>query len=363
MIPLTRSTRFLLASLSLLLSALAFAEPSTPKQSHPAVAQAADSERYSRRCQSRAPSRGGHAQGTMLWGTRQTWGARAGSDEQRSVLVSVDVTPRSDVGSQVAALTLKDGRLVASPDASLSLTGTVLQGTSSDGKPMEIAICGAEPSPEDPSMVWYRIEAWNPVAQDWENPCVATRRVPDPRALAVSGVWDESGARHDAANRFTLACETGVISKCITWGYKPWASHKGQSLSALHQACTRMARADYCGNGRTHTRADTLIDVSDQLGLLTPTTEASATWNPALASFEADWTTDGATCLAHTRDGRALETILQECPERLRATTEVERAHGSRCAARREGVTAETALLRNQSYGEPRSSGSSPRSQ
>ena len=50
----------------------------------------------------------------------------------------------------------------------------------------------------------------------------------------------------------TLACEGGAITKCIRWGYQPWAQHSGSSLKELHQACTRMARADYCGTGLGH---------------------------------------------------------------------------------------------------------------
>ena len=50
---------------------------------------------------------------------------------------------------------------------------------------------------------------------------VALNRVPDPRALAVSGVWDASGARQDVPGKLTFACENGAITKCISWGYKP----------------------------------------------------------------------------------------------------------------------------------------------
>ncbi|MFL5348184.1 MAG: ADYC domain-containing protein [Hyalangium sp.] len=346
---LTLSTPSLITCASLLLTTPVLA-------GSPSSAHAAEPAHYAQRCQSHSPDRKHGPQGTMLWGTRRTWSSQQESDERRSVLVSVDLTAPLETDSQVEALQVKDGRLVASPDSSTSLVGTVLQGTSSDGKPVEVTVCGAEPAPEDPSMVWYHIEAWNPVAQEWENPCVATGRVPDPRALAVSGVWDASGAHHDVPGRFTLACETSVITKCINWGYKPWARHDGHSLAELHQACTRMARADYCGNGRSHTHEGTTIDMYDRFGLLSPTTEASADWDPSRASFEAAWETDGATCLSHTRDGRPMETILQECPERFQAKPGDER----NCAVRREGTSHETALLRNQSYGEAMRAGSPP---
>lgn len=334
----------LLACLVLQLSALAHAAaPAAAKPERPRHVNAAtgvsDAERYSRRCQSQSAHRIARPQGTMLWGTRRDWDTEKLADERSSVLVSADLK----------ALRLEGGHLVAEPSG--SVVGTVLQGTASDGRPVEVAICGAEPSPEDPSMVWYRIEAWNAVAQEWENPCIALDRVPDPRALAVGGVWDATGARRDVPGKLTFACENGAISKCIGWGYKPWASRDGQSLVDLHQACTRMARADYCGDGRNHTHEDTTIDMYDRLGVIERATEASADWDPTRGSFEAAWATDGATCLGHTRDGRAMASILQECPRRFSTGDAMELGQGDRCAVQRTDVNPGTALLRNRSYG------------
>jgi len=345
----------LLACLVLQFSALAHATPPTAgKPAHPKHVSEApvlpDAERYSRRCQSQAPHRIAKPQSTMLWGTRRSWDTEKVADERSSVLVSVDLTSPRRAAAQVTALGLEGARLVAVPSAG-DVVGTVLQGTASDGKPVEVAICGAEPSPEDPSMVWYRIEAWNTLAQEWENPCVALARVPDPRALAVNGLWDETGARRDVPGKLTFACENGAISKCIHWGYKPWASHAGQSLADLHQACTRMARADYCGNGRSHTHEDTTIDMYDRLGMIERATEVSADWDPARGSFEAAWAPDGATCLAHTRDGRALESILQECPDRFSTGRMTDLGQQDRCVVQRTDVSPDTALLRNRSYG------------
>ncbi|WP_239470434.1 ADYC domain-containing protein [Archangium violaceum] len=344
-----------LGGLFLVLAGPAFAgEPSAPTQKKPgpglAVAPVSEAERYARRCQDRTSNRAVWPQGTMLWGTRRVWGDRHEPDERRSVLVSVDLAPLKPVSPKVPSLRLEGGRLVASPEASRSLVGTVLQGTSSDGKPVEVAVCGAEPSPADSELVWYRIEAWNSRAQRWENPCVGTSQIPDPRALAVSGVWDASGAHQGVEGKFTLACENGVITKCINWGYKPWASHDGHSLAELHQACTRMARADYCGNGQSHTRQDTPIDMFDTLGVLAPTMERSAVWDPERASFEATWAADGASCMARTRDRRALETVLRECPGRFQTGQAVELGNGDRCTVQRAGVSPGAALLRNRAY-------------
>jgi hypothetical protein len=195
---------------------------------------------------------------------------------------------------------------------------------------------------------WYQIQVWNAESGSWDNPCIATHQVPSPRAPAVSGVWDETGARHKLPGKFTFACENGAIAKCVDWGYKPWAKKDGQSLQELHQACTRMARADYGGDGRSHTREESPIDMYDVLQLLTRTTQASQAWDPTRASFEAAWTAEGASCLARTRDGQASETVLAQCPERFEVDVKGLGA-GDRCTVRRKSGGAEAALLRNHS--------------
>nr|WP_246356804.1 ADYC domain-containing protein [Pyxidicoccus fallax] len=310
---------------------------------------ASDAQRYARRCLGHSLERGVRPDATLLWGTKRSWSSTRRTDERRSVLVSVDndAVLKTDLG--VKAVRLEQGRLVAWPDASSSLVGTVLQGNSSDGKPVEVAICGSEPAPENSSLHRYRIEAWNPVAREWENPCAATSVIPNPRVLAVQGVWDSSGARHDIPGKLTLACEGGAIGQCIRWGYKPWEQRDGQSLAGLHQTCTRMVRADYCGNGLSHTQEHTLIDMYDALGVLSLTTESSSFWNTERASFEAAWGPEGADCLARTRDGRALTVILHECPGRFHPG-DVDLSDGDRCTVHRQGLRPDRVLLRNRSY-------------
>jgi hypothetical protein len=355
----------LLVCLFLQLPAAAWATAPAPK---PAASRPAsvvsDAKRYESRCESQSANRveipqgtmrrsgSGRPQGTMLWGTERDWNTEKVAPEPSSALVSANLAPLRQAVYRVKALLVEDGHLVALPTPAGADTGgvvgTVLQGTSSDGKPVEVAICGAEPSREDPGMVYYRIEAWNTVAQEWENPCVADSNVPDPRALAVSGVWDASGAHQESPGKLTFACENGAIAKCITWGYKPWARRYGKPLGDLHQACTRMARADYCGNGQSHTHPNTFIGIYDWLGIV-----KRGEWAQEKASFEAAWAPDGAACLARTRDGRALETILQECPNRFQTGAAVALGAGERCTVRRADVRPEDALLRNLTFESP----------
>ncbi|MBN9687218.1 MULTISPECIES: ADYC domain-containing protein [unclassified Corallococcus] len=355
------SFRTLPVCLFLLLSSQGQAAPpaAVPKPAPTrSVSGPTDAERYARRCQSQSAQRIARPQGTMLWGTKRGWDEKP-TDERTSVLVSVALDAPRQAEDGVKALRFDHGRLwpVPAPETGATasdVVGTVLQGTASDGKPVEVAICGAEPAADDPSRVFYRIEAWNPVAREWENPCVALERSPAPRALAVGGVWDASGAHADTADRVTFACENGAISKCILWGYAPWATRDGKSLAGLHQSCTRLARADYCGNGRSHTRQDTTIDIYDRLGVLERATEVTREWDPAKGSFEAAWAPDGATCLSRTRDGRALDVILQECPGRFQADTGDAGDNGEVCTVSRGDVKPGAALLRNLSYGPPK---------
>ena len=73
-------------------------------------------------------------------------------------------------------------------------------------------------------------------------------------------------SEHRDQNAFALICTGGAIGKCVRWGYKPWRSGPdGVALWDYHQACVRMVRADYGGDGVGHTRDNTPVDVFDRL--------------------------------------------------------------------------------------------------
>ena len=335
--------------------------PAAMRSSQEASPILSAAERWARRCQPvRAPQRHVYPQGALLWGTKR----QSPKDERSSVLVSVDLGSLRLEGKDVRAVSVEAGHLEAmavmsgaaasGTPASLAageFVGGVFEGRASDGPPVEVAICGVEPEAQEPERVWYRIQAWNEKAQEWENPCAATDAMPMPRALAVRGVWDAEGARREGAGRFTWACEAGAIAKCIGWGYKPWQSKDGHLLVDHHQACTRMARADYCGNGRSHTKPGNLIDMYDRAGVQQRATAPVAGWDPAQVAFEAAWTTEGAYCLEHTREGQARKAILAECPDRFVTGVAEDLGEGDRCTVRRKGATAAAILLRNWSEG------------
>jgi hypothetical protein len=125
------------------------------------------------------------------------------------------------------------------------------------------------------------------------------------KAIPLSSYWDvETGDRIDNEKVVTFACTNAVLAKCALWGYRPWATKtqctgKGKkkkcvevSLRDHHQACTRMARADFCGDGTPYTVDGTAIDVYDNLNIQTQFTD----W-----PVEAEWTPEGASCVNFVR--------------------------------------------------------------
>jgi hypothetical protein len=75
------------------------------------------------------------------------------------------------------------------------------------------------------------------------------------------------------------------------------ARQRGESLWDYHQACVRMVRADYGGDGTGYTRTGNLVDIFDGLGIRQPGSDLR---DQAL-EFEAAWGPDGAVCVRRTR--------------------------------------------------------------
>lgn len=221
-------------------------------------------------------------------------------------------------GSQLGGVDVADGTV-----ADVQLEGTALVGTTASGtriagsdwvgatleasvgsERIELEIAAVERDADDPSIEWVALEV------DGQPLCGEGGR-----GLFMAGVWDDAGARHDAFEgdrdvRYTFACDTGVLAKCITWGYAPYAAG-----TDAHQACTRLARADYCGDGIAHTADGTLIDVFDTLGV--QRSDASVD-----LEFEAGWGPDGAVCASRPRYdeiGSDGDDIAATCWDRLPA--------------------------------------------
>jgi len=220
----------------------------------------------------------------------------------------------------------------------VQLSGTMLSGIrESDGAPMSNAdFSGSDVQVvlADTSESTVRIEAVTPsgtpglnfytvthyVNGMWENICPG-----GVDAIPLGGVWDNTTATHlEDPDNFTFACRGAALAKCAEWGYERWGTAEectagGQchtlSLAELHEACTRMVRADYCGDGVPHTQNGTTIDVWDAMGIQDETPSSGL-------AFEAEWTANGAACIQHTRWADSAgsnpdkDYILTRCPER-----------------------------------------------
>ncbi|MFO0573151.1 MAG: ADYC domain-containing protein [Polyangia bacterium] len=157
--------------------------------------------------------------------------------------------------------------------------------------------------------VWlYRVVARpdaTPTAP-WTTLCTDEKGNPD-NAIPLAGVWDSKTGEHlDDPNGYTWGCRDFPLGKCTALGYRPWAketqctvTNRGLSCGEVslrdhHQACTRMMRADYCGNGTPYTTNGTKIDLYDYL--LPPINVPETDWD-----IEARWTPQGALCLSEPR--------------------------------------------------------------
>jgi hypothetical protein len=223
----------------------------------------------------------------------------------------------------------------------LALAGAPVEAIRTDGSviPMRIAAVYDELGQDyvHPGLygtgTTYRYFVQEPRADgQWEPLCGADVDAQDggeglPVAIPVTGWWDERASRNEDARLFTFSCGRGVITKCYRWGYRPWdePSAQGTGLSAamLHQTCTRMARADYCGNGQSWTQPNTPINLWDTAGIQTHDDPQQGHF------FEAGWMPWGATCLHVKRWSNAPDDVFYEgCPnlfDHLQTPTGVER--------------------------------------
>jgi ADYC domain len=205
-----------------------------------------------------------------------------------------------------------DGSTVSGND----FVGGALESELAGGGTVEIRVTAITPS-GIPGLNYYAVEYLANGA--WTNICWN-----DAQAIPLNGQWDEiTGGHIPESDLFTFACRGAALAKCAEWGYQRWGTQtecndgtcKQQSLAAFHQACTRMVRADYCGDGVPHTENGTSINIWDALGIQT---QELGTGMP----LEAEWTAQGAACVKHTRwanspgDDPARDYILTHCPER-----------------------------------------------
>ncbi len=100
---------------------------------------------------------------------------------------------------------------------------------------------------------------------------------------------DEHQPAQHGIDRLAHMRDDGVDVERSGFGLAPAPDH-------LHAACVQMVRADYCGDGRSHTQGGTLIQVYDDLGVQRRRPPSSEDF-----TFKAGWTAQGAACVAHPR--------------------------------------------------------------
>src|SRR5262249_8280834 len=142
--------------------------------------------------------------------------------------------------------------------------------------------------------VWMYGVSYNASGTTWTPLCGLDATGAPILAIPVAGVWNYSmgvvggGAYTADPTRFTFGCRGNATAKRVEWGYKPWKTVNGVKLTNHHVACTRMVRADYCGDGSTYTVNGTPIDIYDGLGIQLDT----AAWQ-----VDAEWQPTGARCV------------------------------------------------------------------
>jgi len=174
------------------------------------------------------------------------------------------------------------------PLAGPELVGTTWTGHLSTGATVALRLDEVMQGSEAHGDVWsYRISVsadgtWRPLCVDRNHKPIFADSVPGSWNL-TSGV-PGGGSYHPDTADFTLACRGSAIAKCVELGYKPWTGHRRELA-----ACVRALRADYCGDGTSHTVDGTQVNIYDFAGVQLD----GAAWVP-----EAEWGPDGAACVA-----------------------------------------------------------------
>jgi hypothetical protein len=162
-----------------------------------------------------------------------------------------------------------DGELVVAEPrrmADAELVGARFEATRVDGTTVRMRIAAVMPHenpwegpPPGPRQRDYVLEYES--KNQWVSLCPSDA----PGAIPVAGSFGHtaegnlSGNYDRSPTRLTFACRDGVAAKCQDWGYRSWEPER----APYFQACTRMARADYCGNGRSRTVDGTMINYID----------------------------------------------------------------------------------------------------
>jgi hypothetical protein len=225
------------------------------------------------------------------------WPSRAG-DASASV-------PRIEVADARFRVIKADGGILHGPD----LVGLILHLSNGAGDPIEIRIDSVTLplGKSDAGIEFYGLSRRIAGSKEWAPLC---KPGADGRALGfpLPGATPTDDETAASAGEFSITCTAGARGKCVMLGYRPWAvAANGESLRPYFAACVRMMRADYCGDGRPHTRPGVQVDMWDRAGVQAPQTGLP---------FEAAWGPEGAICMKRSRvaDAATLANVQKDCP-------------------------------------------------
>lgn len=206
-------------------------------------------------------------------------------------------------GVNVTGVTIQNTKLIGTKGGSQihdkDFVGAQLTGMLSDGTTLPMRIDSATTLSGPNGDTW----AYGVSYQDsgvWQYLCGVDTSSAEQLAIPVPGTFNYGtgvvgGGSYTAdPTVLTFGCRATAIAKCIEMGYKYWKNVPGDSQHTLlnHMvACTRLLRADYCGDGNSWTIDGTPVNLYDSRGIQN---------DGALWPIEAEWTQNGANCMSPT---------------------------------------------------------------
>jgi hypothetical protein len=247
--------------------------------------------------------------GVSLSGTTLTGNSASGTALTGHTITGVNLAGGTGASGPMAA----NHSATTAPWSGAQLVGSTWTATTTTKTTVKLHIDAATAGTGSNSDLWFYTVSYQ-TASGWSPLCGLDTSNQPIQALAVAGVWGPQGS--DAAaytaspNQFTIACRAKTIAKCVELGYKPTKGYTTQL-----QACVRLLRADYCGNGTPNTVDGTTLNLYDNVGVQLDTEKK---WLP-----EAEWGPNGAICVNSSNPARyqLLSPTAPACAQPLMTPT------------------------------------------
>jgi len=192
-------------------------------------------------------------------------------------------------GASLDAIQLGGRVLVGTQFQPGAFANTPFTGRLSNGEAVALRIDSAGVLPSSGGLWAYTVSyqtsrGWSPLC-GLDGSGVAIQAIPVPGTFDHSRGTPTGGSYTPSTTSFSFGCREAGIATCVEFGYS------AQPPGSYFAACTRMLRADYCGDGQSWTLDGTLINFYDEIGVAFD----RASW-----PFEAEWTPQGAACVSAT---------------------------------------------------------------